>query len=62
LITRISQRQLLQLGVSREPTDLDAALLLAHDQPDGLRYEASLVHPATPCALGLMMCRGNDGG
>jgi hypothetical protein len=27
--------------------DLDGALLLAKDRPDGLRYEASLVHPPT---------------
>ena len=25
--------------------DLDGALLLAKDRPDGLRYEGSLVHP-----------------
>ena len=29
-------------------TDLDGPLLLARDRPDGLRYEGSLVHPATP--------------
>jgi len=28
--------------------DLDGALLLARDRPHGLRYEDSLVHPATP--------------
>jgi len=28
--------------------DLDGALLLAKDRPDGLRYEGSLVHPPTP--------------
>jgi L-alanine-DL-glutamate epimerase-like enolase superfamily enzyme len=28
--------------------DLDGPLLLAHDRPDGLRYEGSLVHPPTP--------------
>jgi L-alanine-DL-glutamate epimerase-like enolase superfamily enzyme len=27
--------------------DLDGALLLAKDRPDGLRYEGSLVHPPT---------------
>jgi len=32
--------------------DLDGALLLARDRPDGLRYEASLVHPATPALWG----------
>ena len=28
--------------------DLDGPLLLARDRPDGLRYEGSLIHPATP--------------
>jgi L-Ala-D/L-Glu epimerase len=32
--------------------DLDGALLLAQDRPDGLRYEDSLVHPATPALWG----------
>ena len=32
--------------------DLDGALLLARDRPDGLRYEDSLVHPATPTLWG----------
>jgi len=31
---------------------IDGALLLARDRPDGLRYEASLVHPATPALWG----------
>ena len=32
--------------------DLDGALLLARDRPDGLVYEGSLVHPATPALWG----------
>jgi L-Ala-D/L-Glu epimerase len=32
--------------------DLDGALLLAQDRPDGLRYEGSLVHPATSALWG----------
>jgi L-alanine-DL-glutamate epimerase-like enolase superfamily enzyme len=32
--------------------DLDGPLLLARDRPDGLRYEGSLVHPATPTLWG----------
>jgi L-alanine-DL-glutamate epimerase-like enolase superfamily enzyme len=32
--------------------DLDGALLLARDRPDGLRYEGSLVYPATPALWG----------
>jgi L-Ala-D/L-Glu epimerase len=32
--------------------DLDGALLLARDRPDGLHYEGSLVHPPTPALWG----------
>jgi L-alanine-DL-glutamate epimerase-like enolase superfamily enzyme len=32
--------------------DLDGALLLAQDRPDGLRYEGSLVYPPTPALWG----------
>jgi len=32
--------------------DLDGALLLARDRPDGLRYEGSMIHPATPALWG----------
>jgi L-alanine-DL-glutamate epimerase-like enolase superfamily enzyme len=32
--------------------DLDGPLLLARDRPHGLRYEANLVHPATPALWG----------
>jgi L-alanine-DL-glutamate epimerase-like enolase superfamily enzyme len=32
--------------------DLDGALLLARDRPDGLRYEDSLVYPPTPALWG----------
>jgi L-alanine-DL-glutamate epimerase-like enolase superfamily enzyme len=32
--------------------DLDGALLLARDRPHGLRYEGSLVYPATPALWG----------
>ena len=32
--------------------DLDGPLLLARDRPDGLRYEGSVVHPATPTLWG----------
>jgi L-alanine-DL-glutamate epimerase-like enolase superfamily enzyme len=32
--------------------DLDGPLLLARDRSDGLRYEASLVHPPTPALWG----------
>jgi L-alanine-DL-glutamate epimerase-like enolase superfamily enzyme len=32
--------------------DLDGALLLAQDRPDGLRYEGSMVHPPTTALWG----------
>jgi L-alanine-DL-glutamate epimerase-like enolase superfamily enzyme len=32
--------------------DLDGALLLAKDRPDGLRYEGSLVYPPAPALWG----------
>src|SRR4051794_36134643 len=36
------------IGQHARVVDLDGALLLARDRPDGLRYEGSLVHPAMP--------------
>jgi L-alanine-DL-glutamate epimerase-like enolase superfamily enzyme len=32
--------------------DLDGPLILAHDRPDGLRYDGSIVHPPTPALWG----------
>jgi hypothetical protein len=32
--------------------DLDGALLLARDRPNGLRYAGSLVYPPTPALWG----------
>jgi L-alanine-DL-glutamate epimerase-like enolase superfamily enzyme len=32
--------------------DLDGALLLARDRPDGLVYDGSLVHPPVPALWG----------
>jgi L-Ala-D/L-Glu epimerase / N-acetyl-D-glutamate racemase len=40
------------IGQRARVVDLDGALLLARDRPDGLRYEGSLVHPATPALWG----------
>jgi L-Ala-D/L-Glu epimerase len=40
------------IGQRARVVDLDGALLLARDRPDGLRYEESLVHPATPMLWG----------
>jgi hypothetical protein len=32
--------------------DLDGPLLLAHDRPDGLRFDGSTVYPASPSFWG----------
>jgi L-Ala-D/L-Glu epimerase len=40
------------IGQRARVVDLDGALLLARDRPDGLRYEGSLVHPAMPALWG----------
>jgi L-alanine-DL-glutamate epimerase-like enolase superfamily enzyme len=32
--------------------DLDGPLLLARDRPDGLRFDGSIVHPASPALWG----------
>jgi L-Ala-D/L-Glu epimerase / N-acetyl-D-glutamate racemase len=40
------------IGQRARVVDLDGALLLARDRPEGLRYEESLVHPATPALWG----------
>jgi L-Ala-D/L-Glu epimerase / N-acetyl-D-glutamate racemase len=40
------------IGQRTRVVDLDGALLLARDRPDGLRYEQSLVHPATSALWG----------
>jgi L-Ala-D/L-Glu epimerase / N-acetyl-D-glutamate racemase len=40
------------IGQRARVVDLDGALLLARDRPDGLRYKESLVHPATPALWG----------
>jgi L-alanine-DL-glutamate epimerase-like enolase superfamily enzyme len=40
------------LAQRAQVVDLDGALLLAKDRPDGLRYEGSLVYPPTPALWG----------
>jgi hypothetical protein len=37
---------------SARVVDLDGPLLLAHDRPDGLVYEGSLMHPPSPALWG----------
>jgi L-alanine-DL-glutamate epimerase-like enolase superfamily enzyme len=40
------------LAQTARVVDLDGPLLLAHDRPEGLRYEDSLVYPPTPALWG----------
>jgi hypothetical protein len=42
----------LLLAAKARFVDLDGPLLLAHDRPDGLVYEGSLVHPPNPALWG----------
>jgi len=43
--TSLAMAPALLLAQRAAVADLDGPLLLAHDRPDGLRYEGSLVHP-----------------
>ncbi len=45
--TSLSMAPAMLVAQRADVVDLDGALLLARDRPDGLRYEGSLVHPAT---------------
>jgi L-alanine-DL-glutamate epimerase-like enolase superfamily enzyme len=40
------------VAASARVVDLDGPLLLARDRPDGLRFDGSLVHPASPALWG----------
>ncbi len=40
------------LAASARVVDLDGPLLLARDRPDGLRFDGSVVHPASPALWG----------
>jgi L-Ala-D/L-Glu epimerase / N-acetyl-D-glutamate racemase len=46
--TSLSMAPAMLVAQRARVVDLDGALLLARDRPDGLRYEGSLVHPAAP--------------
>jgi L-alanine-DL-glutamate epimerase-like enolase superfamily enzyme len=46
--TSLAMAPAVLLAQRAQVVDLDGPLLLAKDRPDGLRYEASLVHPPTP--------------
>ena len=45
--TSLAMAPAMLLAQRARVVDLDGALLLARDRPDGLRYEGSVVHPAT---------------
>jgi len=40
------------VAASARVVDLDGPLLLARDRPDGLRFDGSIVHPASPALWG----------
>ena len=50
--TSLSMAPALLVAQGAEVVDLDGPLLLAHDRPDGLRYDGSLVHPPVPALWG----------
>jgi hypothetical protein len=50
--TSLSMAPALLIAQTARVVDLDGPLLLARDRPDGLRYEGSLVHPATAALWG----------
>jgi L-alanine-DL-glutamate epimerase-like enolase superfamily enzyme len=50
--TSLSMAPAMLVAQRARVVDLDGALLLARDRPDGLRYEASLVHPPTAALWG----------
>jgi len=52
LATSLSMAPALLVAQEAEVVDLDGPLLLAHDRPDGLRYEDSRVYPSTPALWG----------
>lgn len=52
LSTSLSMAPAMLVAQRARVIDLDGPLLLARDRPDGLRYEASLVHPPTTALWG----------
>jgi L-alanine-DL-glutamate epimerase-like enolase superfamily enzyme len=50
--TSLSMAPAMLVAQRARVVDLDGALLLAKDRPDGLRYEDSLVYPPTPALWG----------
>ena len=52
LATSLAMAPAMLVAQRARVVDLDGPLLLARDRPDGLHYEGSLVHPATPVLWG----------
>ena len=50
--TSLAMAPAMLLAQRARVVDLDGALLLARDRPDGLRYDGSRVHPPTPALWG----------
>jgi L-alanine-DL-glutamate epimerase-like enolase superfamily enzyme len=50
--TSLAMAPAILLAQRARVVDLDGPLLLAKDRPDGLRYDGSLVYPATPALWG----------
>ena len=50
--TSLGMAPAMLLAQKARVVDLDGPLLLARDRPDGLHYDGSLVHPATPALWG----------
>jgi L-Ala-D/L-Glu epimerase / N-acetyl-D-glutamate racemase len=50
--TSLAMAPAMLLAQRARVVDLDGPLLLARDRPEGLRYEGSRVHPATPALWG----------
>ncbi len=56
--TSLSMAPAMLIAQRARVVDLDGPLLLARDREHGLRYDDSLVYPATSRALGLITARG----
>jgi hypothetical protein len=46
--TSLSMAPAMLVAQRARVVDLDGALLLARDRPDGLVYDGSRIHPSTP--------------
>ena len=50
--TSLSMAPAMLVAQRARVVDLDGALLLARDRPDGLVYDGSRIHPSTPALWG----------